>query len=265
MKIVAYYRANKSKTNDRVYQFGRALEAQYSCREDPVKCDLAIQAGFQISPAMQDAMDNGTPIIILENPAWGKQDGIYTWAYNGLNGLGWVPPAPEAPRFKPLLKPWRNWEDGEITVFGQVENDKALRGADIYRWIDDCRKILPSAHFREHPVMLDQRDIQEPFDDCMARTTLAVTYTSTVGSEAVIQGIPTIACHRGSLAYEVASHGLSDAPVTPNREGWLHKLSYRHIGNSYDLPVDYILSGYDEARDMALRGEYDNMSNGRPQ
>lgn len=263
MKIVAYYRSNKSKTNDRLYQFGEALGAQYSAREDPVVCDLAIQSGFQISPAMEHAMDRGIPIIILENPCWGKDEGTYTWAYNGLNGLGWVPPTPRTPRDKPALEDWMDWSTGETTVFGQVENDKSLRGEDIFRWVDKVRRVLPQASYREHPVMLDQRIWQESYEECLERTTLAVTLSSTVGAQTVIRGIPTIAMHTGSLAYEVSTHNLQDVPITPPREEWLHALSYRHIRD--DVPVDYILSGYDEARDMALRGEYDNMSNGRPQ
>jgi len=114
--------------------------------------------------------------------------------------------------------------------------------------------------------MLDHRFYtQEAYQDCLDRTTLAVTYSSTVAAEAVIAGIPTIACHPGSLAYEVTSHSLSDAPVTPDRQEWLHKLSYRHINPAEDVPVDYILSGYQEARHKAEQGEYDNMSNGRDQ
>lgn len=265
MKIVAYIRANQSTTNDRVFHFAKALGAEVTYRENPVRdCDLAIQAGFQISPAMQDAMARDIPIIILENPVWGKSDGIYTWAYNGLGGLGFVPKPPDEPRAAPELSPWREWHSGQITIFGQVPNDKALRGADINEWARTVKKVVPSAKFRPHPITIDQRfEDVEPFEDVMGRTSLAITYSSTVGAQAVIAGVPTVAMHEGSLAWDMATHTLSEAPRAPERAEWLHALSYRHIGDS--VPVQYVLGGYEEARDRASRGLYDNMSNGRPQ
>jgi len=268
MKIAAYLRSNDSRTNDRVHHFAAALGAELTYRDRPVECDLAIQAGFQISPAMKDAMDRDVPFIILENPVWGKEEGNYVFSYNGLARGGTVPNCDELPfRFHPPLYSWKDWEGGQTTIFGQVENDKALRGADIYRWVEGCEEVLPRAVFRPHPVTLSRPDQanQESFEETLKKTHLAITYTSTVGSQAVIAGIPTIACHEGSLAWDVSSHSLSEAPVTPDRELWIHRLAYRHINLNEAVPVEYILSGYDEARANAEAGKYDNMSNGRPQ
>jgi hypothetical protein len=269
VRIAAYVRGNPSRTNERVQHFGEALGATFSTRESPIECDLAIQAGFQISPAMADAMDRGVPIIILENPCWhnGDKPATYTWGYNGLNGLGFVPDTEDRPdRPHPSLQEWKDPFEGQITVFGQVESDKALRGADIDAWRRGICEILPHAHFREHPVMVGQNDAPlGPFEECMARTSLAVTYTSTVGAEAVILGIPTISCHEGSLAYAVSSHSIADAPVAPDRTEWIRELSYRHWRTSELVDTKYILSGYEEARAAAQQGEYDNMSNGRDQ
>ncbi len=269
MKVVAYVRGNDSRTNERVRHFGEALQAEFRVREDPVDCDLAIQAGFQISPAIRHAMDNGTPIIILENPVWhyGDKMATYTFGYNGLNGLAFVPESKFRPaRPKPELEPWIDPFSGQITVFGQVEHDKALRGADIYEWVDWVRTVCPAAIFREHPVMVDtNHDDVGCFEECMAATSLAITYSSTVGAEAVIRGIPTVAFNEGALAYPMATHGLGDAPITPSRAEWLHGLSYRHWSLDEEIDTNYILSGYEEARNRAERGEYDNMSNGRDQ
>lgn len=269
MRIAAYVRGNTSRTNERVVHFGEALGAEYSLRERPIDCDLAIQAGFQISPAMQDAMERRIPIIILENPVWhyGDKPSTYTFGYNGLNGCSYVPESSaRPPRPAPELLPWRDPFSGQTTVFGQVENDKALRGADIYAWVEWVQEVVPSAVFREHPVMVDQNDPQlEPFEDCLARTSLAITYSSTVGAEAVIAGIPTIAISEGSLAYPVSTHTLSDKPITPDRTEWIHQLSWRHWSTDEQVDTDYILSGYDEARAAAEKGEYDNMSNGNAQ
>ncbi len=130
-------------------------------------------------------------------------------------------------------------------------------------WTQLMQDILPSAGYRRHPIMLDRRVPQESYKDCLARTSFAITYNSTVGAQAVIAGIPTYTEHWGSLAWDVTTHDLSETPITPNRDEWLYALSYRHIDTT--IPLDYILSGYDEARSRAEAGEYDNMSNGRDQ
>ena len=271
MKIAAHVRPTDSATNSKVIHLGEALGAEFSTRAKPVKdSDLVITAGFQITRANADAMRRGIPIIVLENPVWheGHKSDTYTWAYNGLHGGGFVPDASDCvPRVHPTLQPWKEWESGDITIFGQVPTDKAVRGADLPAWIESARAVLPNATFREHPVCVPSKywPDMERFEDCLVRTSLAVTFTSTVGSETVIQGIPTIACHSGSLAYPVASHSLSDTPVAPCRAAWIHELSYRHQYIGQEPTLDYILSGYDEARALSEAGEYDNMSNGREQ
>ena len=219
---------------------------------------------------MADAMRRRIPIIILENPVWhyGTKSDTYTWAYNGLHGGGYVPsPDKLGSRPHPKLQAWKNWEEGDITIFGQVPTDKNVRGEDIGAWFEQARTVLPTAGFREHPILVPSKhwNEMESFSDCLARTSLAVTFTSTVGSEAVIAGIPTIAAREGSLAYPVSSHSLSDKPISPCRAEWIHGLSYRHWSVSEQVDIEYILSGYDEALAQAQRGEYDNMSNGREQ
>lgn len=264
MNVVAYVRHNDSRTNDRVKHFGNALGARFSTREEPVKCDLAIQAGFQITPAMQDAMSRGIPFIILENPVWhyGDKMETYTWGYNGLNGLGMAPSVQDKPsRPHPDLQQWKDYRSGHYTIFGQMENDKSLRGADIYEWADWMGTRYPQAAFREHPKMLSAEDeySQEDFAACMARTSLAITFNSTVGAECVIHGIPTICYHPGSWAWEV------QGTEHPCRETWIKKLSWRHWSLNEAIDVDYILGGYKNARIQSKQGNYDNMSNGNAQ
>jgi len=271
MKVAAHLRPTDSLTNVKVRHLGEAMGAEFSPRSHPVEdSDLVITAGFQITKANADAMRRGIPIIVLENPVWhdGNKSNTYTWAYNGLHGGGWTPDCSNlAERAHPALQPWKEWDSGQTTIFGQVPTDKAVRGHDHNGWIERCQAILPSAVFRPHPIMVPSKywaDMQ-PFDDCLAATSLAVTFTSTVGSEAVIAGIPTISCHEGSLAYPVSSHTLSDTPVSPRRAEWIHELSWRHWHLGERPDTDYILSGYDEAKARAEAGRYDNMSNGREQ
>lgn len=267
LRVAAYIRDNQSRTNERVTHFGEALGAEFSTRDRPINCDLAVQAGFQITPAMRDAMDRGVPIIVLENPVWhyGDKPSTYTWAYNGLGAGGMVSDVPARSRPHPTPAPWKGPESGQITIFGQVEHDKSLRGVDIYEWAEWVQQIVPAAVFREHPIMLSRKDQQESFEDCLAKTSISITYNSTVGPQSIIQGISTVALGPHSLCGEMASQSLSEPLRQPDRSGWLHELSWRHWSTDEELDVEYILNGYESAKAQAEKGEYDNMSNGRPQ
>jgi hypothetical protein len=209
---------------------------------------------------MADAMDRRIPIIILENPVWHYGDKLssYTWGYNGLNGLGMAPSCPASEsRPHPPLRAERHPEEGAQIIFGQVEGDKALRGKSNAEWIEEARLEYPEAEVRPHPVMIDSRfETLENFDDCMDRCGLAITYSSTVGAEAVIRGIKTISKHPGSWSYGYEQEG---------RENWIRRLSWRHWSTSEEIDVDWILGGYEAAKVVAEAGYYDNMSNGRDQ
>jgi hypothetical protein len=253
MRIVGYLRGN-NRSSAKVKHFGDALGAEYRLRQDPVDADLMFQWGFGISHALNHAFENHIPFIILENPVWGARGATYTWAYGGQNGLGIIPNTdglPERPR--PELAPWKEEETGQTTIFGQMPRDKALHGLDTNEWIKQCSAVLPESQIREHPGTL--RSIGEELQPCLDRTNLAVTYSSTVGSETVIAGIPTIAMHPASLAWDVTTHNLSDEPIRPDREEWLHALSYRHIYRDGDVPTDFILGGYDAQRAICERLE----------
>lgn len=248
MKIVGYLRGN-SPSDAKVKHFGDALGAEYSLRANPLKADLVIQWGFAPTAALTHAFEHKIPFIILENPVWGERSATYTWAYGGQNGIGTIPSADKQPeRAKPELCEWK--EEGseapQTTIFGQVPRDKALYGIDIDKWVEWCAAILPEAYLRPHPVTL--RLPGEALAECLSRTELAITYSSAVGSKTVIAGIPTIAMHPASLAWDVTTHTLEHAPIRPDREEWLHALSYRHIYRDDVIPTEFILGGYDAQR-----------------
>ncbi|MHC4372426.1 MAG: hypothetical protein ACYSW8_32895 [Planctomycetota bacterium] len=259
-KTVIALRDNPSRTNERLVHAAQGLDVVETTRERPVKdADLYIQAGFQISPCLEDAMERGIPFLILENGCWHGPDKIqtYTIGYNGLNGCSFMPKVPPLERPKPDLRPMKPRDSGRTTIFGQLPGDKSLRGLDMAKWVRETCISHPDATFRPHPYTVpswEQRAL-EPFQDCLDATSLAITYSSTVGAECLIQGIETVAEHPGSFAY----------PFEGDREAWLHWLSWRHWTFDEEFDWKWCLSGYEEARERAQRGLYDNCNNGRPQ
>lgn len=252
MKITAHIRGTDCASDRKVKHFAEGLGARLESRNAPVESDLVIQWGYKPTPALAGAQEKGTPFIILENGVWGERSRTYSWAYNGLHNRGYVPTPPVGrSRYAPELGQWKDPHDGDWIIFGQVENDRSLEGGDVYAWAEYMQERWPQATFREHPKMLSetQASAQEPFEDALDRCSLAITYSSTVGPQAVIRGIPTVAASTLSLATDVSGRTVLETVDEPwrNRRQWIHELSWRHIYMEEDVPAAYILSGYEYA------------------
>lgn len=250
MKVVACVRPSEARSNARVRALGSVLGAVEASRGSPVPADtdLVIQAGHKPSTALVSAREQGIPYIVVENPVWGSRLETFSVGYNGLNGLAILPAVPEAPRPKPALKPMRPEASGPVVVIGQVHTDMALRGLDFPAWVAAKLAEYPGAEFRPHPVMLPDKGAGlEPLDSMLARAGRVVTYTSTVGAEALIAGCVSEPEHPGSFAYGVV-----------DREAWLHRLSWSQFGlHEAEVAAAYLLTGYEEARVCAAGGLYD--------
>jgi len=251
MKVSVHLRSGSNKTNTRSEALADALEAaghkivRVPRGESLPDVDLVVQTGFAKSPALMGAIDKGIPYIIMEAPFWRDFYDLMdasSWGYNGLAGGAWTPPPPSDERPKPDLKPMK--DSGKTLIIGQKPTDHSLRGSDHVEWILHTRASLPEADFRPHPLMVPERTL-EPIRDAPVPYRRVVTYTSTVGAEALVEGCEVRADHRSSLVSGVT-----------NREQWHHELSWRQAPNSrlHQL-VPYILSGYEEARGRIREGQ----------
>jgi len=95
----------------------------------------------------------------------------------------------------------------------------------------------PRHEFRHHPLM--SAELQEPLDDVLDRCYRAVTYSSTVGAEALMRG-----------CYSTPDCPQSTAWNVKHRAQWAHDLSWRNfsLDEFASVPVvDHILSGFQEA------------------
>jgi len=210
--------------------------------------DLLVQAGFHATPALRQCIAMRRPYIIVEEPLWRPNPEFSmvsaSFGYNGLTGGDWHPKAPPHERPHPLLMPMKDFGDGSIVVYGQKPNDHSLRGDDHVAWIKRMRAELPDAEFRHHPLM--SAKVQEPLDDVLDRSYMAVTYSSTVGAEALIAGLISHPHCQQSTAYRIT-----------DREQWIHDLSWHNFTlEEFATPkvAKYILSGFQEAWDRAERG-----------
>jgi len=247
MKVTVLLRPNDGITNDRCRAVGEGLASRckvnYSTRSDWLQeqPDLLVQAGFHATLPLREQLEQRRPFLIIEEPLWRPNPEFSqvaaSFGYNGLTGGDWHPPSPEHERPHPLLMPMKGMGDGACVVFGQKPNDHSLRGSDHVAWLKAKLAAFPEAEFRHHPLMCAHT--QEPLDDVLDRSSVAITYSSTVGAEALIAGCVSNPNCRQSTAYNVT-----------DREQWIHDLSWHNFTlEEFATPkvAKYILSGFQEA------------------
>lgn len=214
------------------------------------RTDLVVIYGFQKKNALIWALENEMPFLIIEAPHYRLGLGnvrALSFGYGGLGGGGFHPAPPTEERPKPKLKPMKS-QDGPTAVIGQKPTDHSLRGTDHNAWIEKQLRQNPGAEFRPHPNMVQGG--LEPTEEFLERIHNAITFSSTLGAEALVAGVNVTADHYGSVAYRATRGEIS-------REEWLHWLSWTHGEVSEfrsQKMARHILSGYDEAKHRAEIG-----------
>ena len=152
--------------------------------------------------------------------------------------------------------PWK--QDGDhILLCMQKVGDASLRGQDIFTWTEDTVKILRNHTERQiivrpHPlyrkknrhseckervieysnVVWQETDLTKdgfvPIQQQLDNAWCTITYTSGSGIDAVLQGVPNIACDSGSMVYDVSSKELSEVehPYTGDKTEWANKIAH---------------------------------------
>ena len=152
--------------------------------------------------------------------------------------------------------PWK--QDGEyILLCMQKVGDASLRDADVFEWTENTvndirkhtdRKIIirphplyrksslhntlkekvlnvPNTHWQETDLLKDGFvSIQEQ----LQKAWCTVTYTSGSGIDAVINGIPNIACDTGSMVYDVSSKDIAEVenPYRGEKKEWTNRIAH---------------------------------------
>lgn len=186
----------------------------------------------------------GRRVLVMERGYVGDRMKWTSLAWDGLNGRGEVPAVDDGGQrwrkhFGGLMKPWR--ADGSVVVvMGQVPGDASIEGVDIDGWYEKAcqaakRFGLP-VMFRPHPVAIQSGHHGGPAGVTVLRGSLeqallvaryVVTYNSNSGVDAVLAGVPTVACDVGSMAWKVCGRSLEADPPSPDRSAWCSALAWR--------------------------------------
>ena len=218
-----------------------AHRSQRPCRN----ADIVLQTGFQSSQALRTAIAEEIPYIIAECPAYRHLDGIgndshINWGYGGLMGGAWHPEPEKKQLWTPELKPTRTGD--KTLIICQKSNDHSLRGHNHDEWIEKKLLEYPEATVRPHPIMWA---VELPDID-WSEWDRVITYSSTAGAEALIEGCQSDPEHWGSPAYKVT-----------DRKAWIRALSYQNFTKEMmasSFVGKHIMSGFEEARERAEQG-----------
>ena len=248
--IAILKRKNIGMTNVRLDAVGEGLSklpgvrVRYVDRTQFQSADLIIQHGFKSSQALTYCCDERKPYLIIEHPHWRREheDESASFGYNGLGGMQFLPEVPATYKWRPDMLHLKT--EGSTIIFAQKPNDHSLQGHDHVSWLKQQRDQYPTAEFRHHPLM--SATPLEPLDRVLDRCHLAITYSSTVGGEALLAGCVSYPSSPASIAYDVG-----------DREAWAHKTAWRQFSlDEFASPfaAGYIMSGFEEARERARSG-----------
>lgn len=200
---------------------------------------------------IEAAQQAGKHILVMERGFLPNRMDWCSLSIDGMNGLGTAPSAPSSDRwdkhFSHLLKPWKEGNTpNDALIIGQVPGDPTLYGTDMFQWVDEMIAEL-AAHgygsiFRCHPYVQNKINRGElpawnpkppvlystaTLEEDFARTSLVVTFSSNTGVEAILNGIPTMALHPGSMVYNLSSQDFTNPQTRPDRASWCNDMGYR--------------------------------------
>ena len=144
-----------------------------------------------------------------------------------------------------------------ILLCMQKVGDASLRGADVFAWTKDTvdqirkhtnRKIIVRPHplyrkaeqlnklketvLRVSDVHWQEADLRQPefvpIAEQLKGAWCTVTYSSGTGIDAVINGVPNVACDTGSMVYDVSTKDMSEIenPYRSEKKIWANKIAH---------------------------------------
>jgi hypothetical protein len=209
---------------------------------EPQPCDLLVMWGIRRQDIIARQKAAGGAVCILERGYLGDR---FAWTSvsfgGGLNGRGeFRGHHQDASRFHKhfgaLMQPWQTG-GGYALLIGQVPGDQSIRNVNIDAWYQQSAAALKAAgwtdvRFRPHPKAstLPRGPSGIPviggtLATAMAGAGVVMTFNSNTGVEAALFGRPVVAMDRGSMAWDVAGHQVTEI-VTPDRSSWAARLAW---------------------------------------
>lgn len=199
--------------------------------------------------ALQKAQrDWGGELVIMER-GFIKREDYYVLSYDDLNNRGTWPhdavadvPSDRWDKLGVHYQDWRRDDKGQILIIGQVPWDTSCQHVDFEKWVhsitEKVRERYPNdvRMFRPHPLYQNASSYDglavhgigrdRSLSKALQASKLVVVFSSTVGVDALLAGVPTVACDRTSMVHRISSHTIEEEVKTPDRKRWANWLAY---------------------------------------
>lgn len=202
--------------------------------------DLLIVWGVRNGMAIKGQLRAGKPVCVLERGYVGDRKFWTSVSFGGkLNGKAkFVGPFQDGSRWDKLfshhIKEWQPNPEGYALILGQVPSDQAVANKNVLSWYDEVAARLKrkmKVYFRPHPqaenvFIKNAKKINGNLADALSGAKFTISWNSNSSVDSVLNGIPSIACDEGSMAWRVTGHDLDQDPPMPNRQEWCNWLAW---------------------------------------
>lgn len=209
---------------------------------------LVVLWGVRKRRVIDQANREGCEVCILERGYLGNRLAWTSVAFGGgLNNRGQFRGTSDDParfnkHFPNAIQLWRPKDDGYALLIGQIPNDMSLDpvGGCLDDWYRQASEAMRArgydVRFRPHPGAVERGyreavpgapTINGTLQQALAGAALAVTFNSNAAVDAVLAGLPTLACDEGAMAWPVVGHGLEDPVTMPDRSAWAARLAWK--------------------------------------
>ena len=157
--------------------------------------------------------------LLVDRASFGDPEYVQlVWSGHGRRGDHMVPKGKggRAALIAPETHPWRI--GSQVVLCGQAET-YSPHYSSLSEWYGE----INATHFRKHPVADNPTElpIAKDWSDCH----LAITLNSSIGVDAVINGVSTVTMDEASMVWDVTSHD-QHFPQYRDRRPWLDWLCW---------------------------------------
>lgn len=179
------------------------------------------------------------PVTIQEHQTWLHLDGAYFgrpnyirlsknafYPWNYMNDID--RPADRWAKLNISIEPWQRTTRGDILICKISPRNAKFGGIDLEADVEDIVRIIKRQ--TDNKIIIRDKDqkFKQSFSKALNTACAVVTWWSTTGVEAIIQGIPVFLASRSVCETQVGSlFNINKPHYSCNREQWLHNLAYQ--------------------------------------
>jgi hypothetical protein len=206
--------------------------------DDLVDSDLAIIWGHGKPGVIAHQRAIESHYLVMERGYIGDRMKFTSLGFDGLNGRAAFGhggnPSDRWEKHGFKMQPWKRGGD-YVLIMGQVPGDQSIQHIDIRAVLSAAASEASDAtglpvYYRPHPLAheswIPAPALYGTLADAIAGAERVITINSNSGVDSVLAGVSTVTLDRGSMAWDVTSHNVSEPLCYTDRDQWAYDLAY---------------------------------------